>query len=1074
MDAQSPETAAGSPSSSELVAFLLSVLKSLLWLLPIYLAGYMGFSIAFVLLGLLIYLGWKGTREGKERSFSSALRAQNTEETITAKRSFHSKAELPAWVSFAEVEKAEWLNKILSQIWPFLSQYLEKLLVNQIAPIIRSSNNHLQTFSFTKVNLGEKPIKVVGVKVHTEMDKKQILLDLNISYVGDVEINVEVKKFFCKAGVKGMQLHGMLRVILEPLIGDVPIIGALTLFFIRRPKMTLDWTGLTNLLDIPGLNVMSDTMVMDILAGHLVLPNRLTVPLVPNLRVAELRSPLPRGIIRVHLIEAKDLVSLDTYVKGILKGKSDPYAVVRVGTQVLTSKVIDEDLNPKWHEMYEVIVHEVPGQELEVEIFDKDPDQDDFMGRMKLDLGEVKSAGVVDNWFPLQDVKRGSVHLRLEWLSLLASSSKLEQVIQMNKGISAKSHEEPSAAILVVYLDKAEDLPLKKNKDPSPMVQLSVQDVTRESKAVLNSHSPVWEEAFHFFLQDPSRQDLDIQVKDDDRQLTLGSLTLPLNRLLSEDKLMLDQGFQLEHSGSASRIFMKIVLRILYLDSPEVCFTPQPSPVTDPSGDAAEKAYIGSSVDAAPKPTKASPSAQFGTEHTVRIHLLEAENLIAKDNFMMRKGKSDPYTVIKAGGKTFRSKVIKEELNPKWQEVYEVIVNEVPGQEVVFELFDKDIDKDDFLGRCKIGLPRLLNSKFIDEWLPLQEVKSGRLHVKLECLSAVSNVVELEQVLMINSLTQPRNSEEFSAAILSVFLDQASDLPLRKGGKPPNPMAEVSVKKVSHKSKVCLKTHSPVWDESFSFLIKNPHTETMELQIKDEGSQSLGSLKLPLSQLLTAEDLTLNQWFQMTSSGSSSQILMKVQLRILVSQHESADVLAMSLGASGDPLRKASIEPEIPIPSPDLGINSNPDLRHRLILSDSKPDLTDSPYGQIRLTLHYTGEEKKLVVIVHSCRKLQATSKESPDPYVNLVLLPDKNRVSKRKTTVKKKTVNPEYNEKFEWEISLEEAQGKMLEVSVKNSISFISRERELLAKVYVDLARLDLSVGVTQWFELKDNKGGN
>nr|XP_033793079.1 extended synaptotagmin-1 isoform X2 [Geotrypetes seraphini] len=1069
MDAQPPAAAGG---SSELIAFLLSVLKSLLWLLPVYLAGSMGFSVAFVLLGLLIYLGWKGIREGKEQSFSSAQRVLATEETITAKSSFHSKAELPSWVNIADVENVEWLNKILSQMWPFLGQYLEKLLVNQIAPIIRSSNNHLQTFSFTKVNLGEKPIKVVGVKVHTEMDKKQILLDLHISYAGDVEINVEVKKFFCKAGVKGVQLHGMLRVILEPLIGDVPIVGALTLFFIRRPKMTLDWTGLTNLLDIPGLNVMSDTMVMDILAGLLVLPNRLTVPLMPNLHVAELRSPLPRGIIRIHLKEAKDLVSLDTYVKGILKGKSDPYAIVRVGTQVLTSKVIDEDLNPKWNEMYEVIVHEVPGQELEAEIFDKDPDQDDFMGRMKLDLGEVKNAGIVDNWFPLQDVKRGSVHLRLEWLSLLDSSSKLDQVIQMNKGISAKSREEPSAAFLVVYLDNAENLPLKKNKDPSPMVQLSVQDVTRESKAVLNSHSPVWEEAFHFFLQDPSRQDLDIQVKDDDRQLTLGSLTLPLNRLLGEDKLTLDQGFQLEHSGPASRIYMKIVLRILYLDAPEVCFTPQPCSFTESSGDAAEKAYIGSSVDAEPKPTKARPGAHFRDE-AVRIHLLEAENLIAKDNFMMRKGKSDPYTVIKIGGKTFRSRVIKEELNPKWQEVYEVIVNQVPGQEVEFELFDKDIDKDDFLGRCKISLPRLLNSKFIDEWLPLQEVKSGRLHVKLECLSAVSNAAELEQVLMINGLTQARNSEELSAAILSVYLDQASELPLRKGGKPPSPMAEVSVRKVSQKSKICLKTDSPDWDDTFSFLIKNPHTETMELQIKDEGSQSLGSLKLPLSQLLTAEDLSLNQWFQLTSSRPSSQVLMMVQLRILVSQIESADILALSLAASGDPLRKANIEPEISIPSPDLGISSNPDLRHRLIPSD-RPELTDSPHGHIRLTLHYLDEERKLVIIVHSCRKLQATSKESPDPYVNLVLLPDKNRTSKRKTTVKKKTTNPEYNEKFEWEISQEEAKEKMLEVSVKNSISFISREREPLAKVYVDLTRLDLSEGMTQWFELKDSKGGD
>lgn len=29
----------------------------------------------------------------------------------------------------------------------------------------------------------------------------------------------------------------------------------------------------------------------------------------------------------------------------------------------------------------------------------------------------------------------------------------------------------------------------------------------------------------------------------------------------------------------------------------------------------------------------------------------------------------------------------------------QVIVNDVPGQEVEFDLYDKDVDKDDFLGR---------------------------------------------------------------------------------------------------------------------------------------------------------------------------------------------------------------------------------------------------------------------------------------------------------------------------------------------------------------------------------------
>lgn len=41
-------------------------------------------------------------------------------------------------------------------------------------------------------------------------------------------------------------------------------------------------------------STMSDTMIMDAIASYLVLPNRLTVPLVADLQIAQLRSPLPR------------------------------------------------------------------------------------------------------------------------------------------------------------------------------------------------------------------------------------------------------------------------------------------------------------------------------------------------------------------------------------------------------------------------------------------------------------------------------------------------------------------------------------------------------------------------------------------------------------------------------------------------------------------------------------------------------------------------------------------------------------------------------------------------------------
>ncbi|XP_059688748.1 LOW QUALITY PROTEIN: extended synaptotagmin-1 [Gavia stellata] len=1017
--------------------------RRLLWALPAYAAGLLGLGAGALVLALALYAGWRRRRRARERGLRLAARLQRDEEAAVRAAAAAglgaARGELPAWVSFPDVERAEWLNKVLAQAWPFFGQYMEKLLVENVAPSIRASNSHLQTFAFTKVDMGEKPLRVLGVRAHPGAHKKQILLDLNISYVGDVQIDVEVKKFFCKAGVKGMQLHGMLRIILEPLLGDVPIVGALTMFFIRRPTLDINWTGMTNLLDIPGLSSMSDTMIMDAISSYLVLPNRLLVPLVPDLHeAAQLRCPLPRGVVRVHLRAARDLRSKDRFMGGLVEGKSDPYAVLRVGTQVVTSRVIDNNLNPTWDEVYEFVVHEVPGQEMEVELFDKDPDQDDLLGRMKLDFGEVLKARVLEEWFPLQEGGRGRLHLRLEWLSLMSDASKLDQVLERNRTIVAKP-DPPSAAILVVYLDRAEELPMKKpGKEPNPMVQVSVQDVTRESKVIYNTSAPVWEDAFRFFLHDPVNQDVDIQVKDDPRQSSLGSLSLPLARLLDAPELTLDQPFQLQRSGPGSRLYMKLVLRVLFFDAPENG-GPPPTPPGQPDPPA--------STGGTHRPPHASPDPQFGSEHVLRIHLLEAENLIAKDNFFkgVVRGRSDPYAKVRVAGRVFRSRVVKEDLNPRWNEVYEVIVDNVPGQDVEFDLFDKDIDKDDFLGRCKVPLRRVLSSRIVDEWLPLEEVKSGRLHVRLENLTPSPSAALLEQVLHTNSLLQPARGEELSAALLSVFVDRAADLPLRKGSKPPAAFASLAVRDVSVKTKTCTPTAEPVWDEGFSFLIKRPHVESLELQVKEEGGQPLGALSLPLPQLLASEGLALDGWFPLAGGGPGSQVLLRAQLGVLVSQQPAEAPGEEECGAGG--------------------------LRQRLLPADSPPEPAEGPRGRLQLTLWYHGDEHKLVAIVHACRKLRPVSKELPDPYVSLVLLPDRSRGTKRKTSVQKKTLNPDFNERFEWDMSLEEASRRKLEAHVKSTLSFMSREKEALGKLHLDLAQVDLSEGGTHWYELRDER---
>ncbi|XP_066527383.1 extended synaptotagmin-1 [Hoplias malabaricus] len=1062
-------SAAEETPGKQAVAVLFGFGKCLLALLPVYLAGYFGLSLSFVLFGLAVYVGWRQHRDGKQARLNSALYALHSETYFTSGSVFSKRRDLPAWVNFPDVEKVEWLNKILQQAWPFVGQYLEKLLVETIAPTIRNSSAHLQTFSFTKVDLGDKAVKVVGVKAHTEHDKRQVLLDLYISYAGNVEINVEIKKYFCKAGVKGIQLHGKLRVILEPLIGDVPLVGAITMFFIRRPKLDINWTGLTNLLDIPGLNAMSDTMVMDAIASFLVLPNRLTVPLVANLHVAQLRSPLPRGIVRIHLLEAENLAAKDNFIKGVIAGKSDPYAVLRVGTQTFTSHHVDNNLNPQWREMYEVIVHEVPGQELEVEVFDKDPDQDDFLGRVKLDLGLVKKARVVDEWFPLKDTPSGKVHLRLEWLSLLPSAERLSEVLQRNRNltVSSKSSDPPSAAILTVYLDRAQDLPMKKgNKDPSPMVQFSVQDITKESKTSYGTNNPVWEDAFTFFIQDPCKQDLDIQVKDDDRSLTLGTLTIPLSRILSSAELSMDQWFQLDSSGPASRIYMNVILRVLWLNeeptSPVSSDPSVPFPGEGEDGVITDLTHRGSSVSPThTRPQHTSPESSFGTEGVLRIHLVEAQNLVAKDTFMggMVKGKSDPYVKIRVGGMAYKSRVIKENLNPVWNELYEVILTMLPGQEVQFDLFDKDMDQDDFLGRFKLSLADLISAQNTDQWYNLNDVKTGQVHLIMEWLPKVSDPSRLEQILSYQSQQSYVNKAVPSAAVLFVYLERAHGLPLKKNGKEPVAGAELLLKNTSYRTKLGDRSTSPCWDETFCFLVQDPREEILTIRVSHSWGQPLGTVVFPVKELLAEQDLVLDRWLTLDGALPESEILIRAELKLLDSKLiQSAD------GKNG------SEEVEHIIPRAETAPATSQELRHRTVQGGG--DAGDSGRGQIKLTIAYSTEENRLAITIYSCRNLAACSKDGSDPYVSFILQPDKNRSTKRKTSTKKRDLNPEFFESFDFDMSLEEAKQRRLELSVKNSVSFMSRERELIGKLYVDLNQLDLKAGIAQWYDLTHETG--
>ncbi|XP_023276947.1 rabphilin-3A-like isoform X1 [Seriola lalandi dorsalis] len=88
--------------------------------------------------------------------------------------------------------------------------------------------------------------------------------------------------------------------------------------------------------------------------------------------------------------------------------------------------------------------------------------------------------------------------------------------------------------------------------------------------------------------------------------------------------------------------------------------------------------------------------------------------------------------------------------------------------------------------------------------------------------------------------------------------------------------------------------------------------------------------------------------------------------------------------------------------------------------------------GRILVSLMYNTQQGRLIVGVVRCAHLAAMDSNGySDPFVKVSLKPDMGKKAKNKTQIKKKTLNPEFNEEFSYDIKHAELAKKTLDISV-------------------------------------------
>ncbi|XP_046865434.1 multiple C2 and transmembrane domain-containing protein isoform X2 [Drosophila willistoni] len=175
----------------------------------------------------------------------------------------------------------------------------------------------------------------------------------------------------------------------------------------------------------------------------------------------------------------------------------------------------------------------------------------------------------------------------------------------------------------------------------------------------------------------------------------------------------------------------------------------------------------------------------------LRVHLKSGSDLVAMD----KNGLSDPYVKFKVGGRLLhKSRTIHRDLNPVWDEVFIVPVED-PFQPIIVKVFDYDWGlQDDFMGSAKLDLTQLELGKAEDIHLQLCDTNHGDgngggrgsmgeilINLTLWPRSQEDKEMHFQRNSKLAESSKRLKSQIWSS-VVTILLVKAKDLPLAEDG----------------------------------------------------------------------------------------------------------------------------------------------------------------------------------------------------------------------------------------------------------------------------------------------------
>ncbi|XVE99297.1 hypothetical protein REPUB_Repub03eG0186600 [Reevesia pubescens] len=425
--------------------------------------------------------------------------------------------DIPLWVKCPDYDRVDWLNKFVTDMWPYLDKAICARIRSMTEPIFAEyiGKFQIEAIEFDNLSLGTLPPEIHGLKV-CETNENELVLEPAVRWASNPNIVLVLKLLSFRITVQLVDLQVSMapRIILKPLVPTLPCFATAAVSLLEKPDVDFGMSVLGgDIMAIPGLYHFVQKTIKRQIASLYLWPQTLDIPILDPATVAVKK---PVGILHVKVVRAQKLLKMD------ILGTSDPYVKLNLTGERLPAKkttIKKRNLNPEWNEKFKLIVKDPQSQVLQLQVFDWDKvGNHDRLGmqfvplklltphetkEFKLDL--LKHTNI--NIDPQDMKQRGKIEVELTYAPFREDSINLDGpqdgYRRKESGFERPSDSEAfsGAGLLSVMVQGAEDVEGERHNNPYSVVLFRGE--TKKTKMMKRTRDPLWNEEFQFMLEEP-------------------------------------------------------------------------------------------------------------------------------------------------------------------------------------------------------------------------------------------------------------------------------------------------------------------------------------------------------------------------------------------------------------------------------------------------------------------------------------------------------------------------------------------------------------------------------------------